>query len=211
MYMYCISSQVRYKTFFHIIVFHSTSFQTYYGADGIDIDSVTDPTQQAAMKAMVKTYGQMPLQLFREPHAPRTKSAVLTNFRMRLGNVLRRFTITSPMIKVTSAMFWSNITLHRAKIGSSSLDNDFIGAQTKPEPVYSHLAMVDKTPEKMVYIGNGELIITEMRSLFFLSTSPSSSSLLVLWGTWDNSLIVRSAVNDTTSLRLHSHPFNKVR
>ena len=159
---------------------------------------------------MVKTYGQMPLQLFREPHAPRTKNAVLTNFRMRLGNVLKRFTATSPLIKVTSSVFWSNMTLHRAKISSSSLDNDFIGVQGKPELVYSHVSLVDRTPEKLVYIGNGELIITEMKSLFFLSSSPSSSSLLVLWGTWDNSLIVKSTVNELTTLRLHSHPFNKV-
>lgn len=162
------------------------------------------------MKAMVKTYGQMPLQLFREPHARRTKNAVLTNFRMRLGNVLKRFTTTSSAIKVTSSAFWSNITLHRAKLSSSSFDNDFIGVQGKPELIFSHVASVDRTPEKMVYIGNGELIITEMRSLFFLSTSPSSSSLLVLWGTWDNSLIVRSVANESMSLRLHSHPFNKV-
>ena len=194
------------------MLYNSTtvSVQTYYGADGIDIDSVTDPTQQAAMKAMVKTYGQMPLQLFREPHAPRTKNTVLTNFRMRLGNVLKRFTTTSPMIKITSSAFLSNITLHRARIGGSSSDNDFIGAQVKPDLVFSYVSSVDRTPEKLVYIGNGELIVTEMRSLFFLSTSPSSSSLMVIWGTWDNSLIVRSTVNDSTTLRLHSHPFNKV-
>ena len=46
------------------------------------------------MKAMVKTYSQMSLQLFHEPHTPRTKSAILTNFRMRLGYILRHFTIT---------------------------------------------------------------------------------------------------------------------
>ena len=95
-------------------------------------------------------------------------------------------------------------------MSSSSLDNDFIGAQVKPELVYSHVSSLDRTPEKLVYIGNGELIVTEMRSLFFLSNSPSSSSLLVLWGTWDNSLIVKSTVNESTTLRLHSHPFNKV-
>ena len=162
------------------------------------------------MKAMVKTYGQMPLQLFREAHAPRTKSTVLTNFRVRLGNVLKRFTTVSPLIRVTSSMFWSNITLHRAKMGGASSDNDFIGAQGKSEFVYSHVSSVDRTPEKLVYIGNGELIVTEMRSLFYLSTSLSSSSLLVLWGTWDNSLIVRSTVNESSALRLHSNPFNKV-
>ena len=162
------------------------------------------------MKAMVKTYGQMPLQLFREPHAPRTKSAVLTNFRVRLGNVLKRFTAVSPLIRVTSSMFWSNVTLHRAKMGGASSDNDFVGTQGKSELVYSHVSSVDRTPEKLVYIGNGELIVTEIRSLFFLSTSLSSSSLLVFWGTWDNSLIVRSTVNEASPLRLHSHPFNKV-
>ena len=78
----------------------STTKQTYYGADGIDIDSITDYTQQEAMRAMVKTYGQMPLQLFREPHPPRSKSPVLTTFRMRIGFALRRFTTNSPLVKV---------------------------------------------------------------------------------------------------------------
>lgn len=82
-----------------------TSFaqQTYYGADGIDIDSVGDSTQQAAMRTMVRTYGQMPLQLFREPHLPRSKSPVLTTFRMRIGYALRRFTSTSSLSKVSGS------------------------------------------------------------------------------------------------------------
>ena len=52
------------------------------------------------MRAMVKTYGQMPLQLFREPHPTRSKSPVLTTFRMRIGFALRRFTTNSPLVKV---------------------------------------------------------------------------------------------------------------
>ena len=97
-------------------------------------------------------------------------------------------------------------------MSSSSLDNDFIGAQEsrKSGLISLHIGALDRTPEKLLYIGNGELLVTEMRSLFFLSNSPSSSSLLVLWGTWDNSLIVKSTVNESTTLRLHSHPFNKV-
>lgn len=40
-------------------------FQTYFG---IDVDSVQDKLKRNALQAMVKTYGQTPKQLFRNPH-----------------------------------------------------------------------------------------------------------------------------------------------
>lgn len=184
------------------------SLQTYY--EGMDIESVTDTTQQAAMRTMVKTYGQMPAQLFREPHPQRTKtSPVLTNFRMRLGNVLKRLTSTSPLLKITSPFFWTKVILHKIRISTSSQDCDFIGSPGTPDLIYAHGARHDRIPENLVYIGNRELMITGKDTHFVPNTSPAHSSLLLKWENWDNSLIVQSITHDTF-IKLHSHPFNKV-
>ena len=79
--------------------------------------------------------------------------------------------------------------------------------------MYSHSSVVDKdkTPEKIVCIGSGELIVTGKKASFFQNSSPAHSSLLVTWDTWDNSLVVRSVASETTELRLHPHPLNRVR
>lgn len=161
------------------------------------------------MRAMVKTYGQMPLQLFKEPHYPRTKTAVLTTFRMRLGNVLKRWTTTSPLMKVTTPYIWMSISVHRARFSTSSSDCDFIGAQGKPELLLSHVVQAERTPENMVFVASGELVLTDNNVLFYQNASLAHSSLLVQWGTWDNSLVVRSTTNDCV-VKLHSHLLNMV-
>lgn len=184
--------------------------QTYYGADGIDIESVTDPTQQAAMKAMVKTYGQMPLQLFREPHPPRSKNSMLTSFRIRIGSALRWLSTSPPIRRVPNPYLWMHISLHKAKIPISSSECDFIGSPGSPDLMYSQNLAVERLPEKIVCIGSGELIITGLYTSYFPSSSPAHSSLLVTWGSWDNSLVVRSIASDTAAIRLHPHPLNRV-
>ena len=165
------------------------------------------------MRTMVKTYGQMPLQLFREPHPARCKSAVLTTFRVRIGSALKRIITNSPLVKVTNPFFWMNVCVHRARLSSSGADCDFIGTQGTPELVFAHMATVqDRIPEKMVCIGNGELIITHLWVSFFQSSAPAHSSLLVTWGHWDNALVVYStATTEKIVVRLHPHPLNRVR
>lgn len=191
-----------------IIDYYFVFLQTYYG--GMDIDSVTDVTQQAAMRTMVKTYGQMPAQLFKEPHPPRTKTApVLTNFRMRLGNVLKRLTAISPLVKITNPLFWMRVSLHKARISTSNQDCDFIGLQGTPDLIYAHRAGHERIPENMVSIGNREVIITGRKAHFVQNASPAHSSLLMLWDMWDNSLVLVSTIHEMT-IHLHSHPFNKV-
>ena len=183
--------------------------QTYYGADGIDIDSIQDPTQQAAMKTMVRTYGQMPLQLFREPHPPRTKTTVLTMFRMRIGSALKRFTTSSPFAKLYNPYIWNAISIHRFRFAVPNNECDFIGSQGR-EILFADSTQVDRTPEKIVSFGNGEVVLTELQALFFQNTSPAHSSLLVTWAKWDNSLTVRSMLVEPAVVRLHPHPLNRV-
>ena len=129
---------------------------------------------------------------------------------MRVGHALKRWTTTSPLMKVTSPYFWMNISVHKAKYSSSSSDCDFVGAQGKPEMLLSQVALVEQTPEKMVFIGNGELVLTDKHVLFHQSSSPAHSSLMIQWGTWDNSLIVRTTSNEAAVVKLHSHPSNMV-
>ena len=111
---------------------------------------------------------------------------------------------------MTSPYFWRYIFLHRVKLGTSSSDCDFLGSPSPPDLLPVHSAMVDRTPEKMVCIGNGELVLTELNASFFQNSSPAHSSLLLTWGMWDNSLTVRSTTQETTYIRLHSHPLNRV-
>ncbi|KAJ8308471.1 hypothetical protein KUTeg_013345 [Tegillarca granosa] len=56
-----------------INVFHPA---TYFG---IDVNSVRDPVKRHALRTMVKTYGQTPKQLFRNPHPQRVTSQSLDN------------------------------------------------------------------------------------------------------------------------------------
>lgn len=44
------------------------TFQTYYG---VDVNAITDPVRQKALKTMIETYGQTPQKLFTFPHSPR--------------------------------------------------------------------------------------------------------------------------------------------
>ena len=183
--------------------------QTYYG--GMDIDSVTDSTQQAAMRTMVKTYGQMPAQLFKEPHPQRTKtSPVLTTFRMRLGNALKRLTSTSSISKITNPLFWLHVSMHRVRIGTSVQDYDFIGEPGSPDLIYAYGAKHDKIPENIICVGSRELLVTGKKAHFVHNTSPAHCSILMLWNNWDNSLIVLSTGHEG-GIRLHSQPFNEVR
>ena len=162
------------------------------------------------MKAMVKTYGQMPLQLFREPHPPRSKNSMLTSFRIRIGSALRWLSTSPTILKVASPYLWMNISLYKAKLPISSSECDFIGTPGSPDLMYSHNHVMERLPEKIVCIGSGELIITELLASYFPSSSPAHSSLLLTWGSWDNSIVVRSIASDTAAISLHPHPLNRV-
>ena len=162
------------------------------------------------MRAMVKTYGQMPLQLFRDPHATRSKNSILTSFRIRIGSALRWLSTTPPLLKTSSPFFWMFISLIKVRIPLSGSECDFIGTPGTPDLLFAHEQSIERVPERIVVISNTELIVTGLQSSYFQSSSPTHSSLLVTWGTWDNSLVVRSTASETTVIRLHSHPLNRV-
>lgn len=191
-----------------INVFHPA---TYYGSDGIDFESITDPCQQAAVKAMVKTYGQMPLQLFREPHPPRDKASVLTLLNLFIEPVLKRFAgATMPLIRATAQHFLMNIDVHRTRPFHSMSECDFLGEPHGPDLNHTYLSSLNSTPERIVYMGSGEVVVTKSKACFVPSSSPSYASILVTWGFWDNSLLVYSSAHEHDALRLHPHVMDTV-
>ena len=171
---------------------------------------MTDTTQQAAMRTMVKTYGQMPAQLLKESHTQRAKTApVLTSFRMRIGNVLKRLTSISPISKIGHGLFWKHVSVHKAKVQLPSRDCDFIGAPGTPDLILAHESRHERTTENIVCVGNREVLVMGKEANFIRNTSASYSSILMVWGTWNNSLIVL-ATGYEVALKLHAQPFNEV-
>lgn len=191
-------------------VFHPA---TYYGSDGIDFESITDPCQQAAIKAMVKTYGQMPLQLFREPHPPRDKASVLTlsALKNRFIPVLKLLAGTSsPLTRTTAQHFLMNIDVHKTRPNHSLSECDYLGERHGPDLNCTYSANLDAVPQRIVYMGNGEVVVTKLKACFISSSSSSHASILVTWGFWDNSLLVYSAAHEHNTLRLHPHLMDTV-
>ena len=162
------------------------------------------------MRAMVKTYGQMPLQLFKDAHAPRSKNSILTSFRIRIGSALRWLSAVPPTQRTPSPHFWMHISPVKARIPLSGSECDFIGTPGSPDLLFSHEQGLERVPEKIVVVGGSELIVTGLQTSYFQSSSPAHASLLVVWGTWDNSLVVRSTACESSAVRLHSHPLNRV-
>lgn len=189
---------------------YNAILQTYYGADGIDVDSITDPTQQEALKTMVKTYGQMPLQLFKESHPPRSKSTVRTTLLIRFGSIFKRLTSSSSApLKINNSIVSSNMKLIKPKVSNNCV---FIG---QPDPPFSHRPIVTTpvplSPERLTCLWNGEVAITDQDASFFPSPSSTYNSLLVSWGHWDNAVLIRSVTSEYGhTVKLSNSPLNRV-
>ena len=163
---------------------------------------------------MVKTYGQMPLQLFKDAHPARTKMTIVTAFRMRVGTALRRFTsYSSGGLRYSNPYIWLYIQLLRQKDPRSALscEIEFIGLPGHPTPALYNKLDTRWTPERLLCVSSGELLVMERDINFFQASSQTHASLLVTWGNWDNTVAVRSVGFDSGSVRLHHHPLNKVR
>lgn len=168
-----------------------------------------DPTQQDAMRAMVKTYGQMPLQLFKDHHQPRSKSTVITAFRIRIGTALKRLTSSSSSIKLINPYVWKNVQLLKQKDPKSLYNLEFIGRSGAPPPAPYNMMDTLSTPERLVWLSGGEIVVMAQATNFFPASTQTQSSMLVTWDNWDNTVIVRSVGSESGCVRLHHHPLNK--
>ncbi len=52
-------------------------YLTYEGA--VNLDSITNPTDRAAIETQIKNFGQVPSQLLTEPHPPRNSAIPLVS------------------------------------------------------------------------------------------------------------------------------------
>ncbi len=157
---------------------------------------------------MVKTYGQMPLQLFKEPHPPRSKSTVRTTLLIRFGFAIKKLTSSmSNQLKITNPIVRYYMKLLRPKISG---DYEFIGKnQSPPHKLISNLE-AGCSPERIACLLNGDIAVTGLDAAFFPSSSQTHNGLLVTWGHWDNSMIVRSVGPEPSTLKLHHPPLNRV-
>ncbi len=54
-------------------------YLTYEGA--VNLDSITNPTDRAAIETQIRNFGQTPSQLLTEPHPPRNSAMTLVRKR----------------------------------------------------------------------------------------------------------------------------------
>ena len=182
------------------------SIQTYY-EEGFDIDKIEDTTQQAALRAMVKTYGQMPRQLFKEPHPARNKMTVFTTFRIRIGSVLKRLTAETVFDKLDNPYIPLYITPCKLKLKMPS--QCFIGDKGVRNLEVVAVESVERYPSSLLYLSDSEgLIVVGPNTGFFPVTSGPHSSLLVLWSLWDNAVEVKSFTGE--EIKLHHSLLDKV-
>ena len=157
---------------------------------------------------MVKTYGQMPQQLFRDPHPLRSKSTVRTTLLIRFGTVIKRLTsFSSAPLKVSNPYILNHMQTVRPKIYTDSV---FIGKPGYPVHRPGHTVNTTISPEKLACLWNGEVAVTELKACLFPSASQMYNNLLVTWGHWDNALVIRVVGMESSTIRLHHQPLNKV-
>ena len=164
-------------------------------------------TQQAALRAMVKSYGQMPRQLFKEPHPARNKMTVFTTFRIRIGTVLKRLTADSVFDKLENPYIPLYISPCKPRLKQPSIY--FIGDSGRKSLEVMFIEPAERYPSSLLYLSESEgLIIVGASTAFFPMATGPQSSLLLLWSLWDNSVDVKSFTGK--EIKLHHSLIDKV-
>ena len=139
----------------------------------------------------MKTYGQMPRQLFKEPHPARNKMTVFTTFRIRIGTVLKRLTTDSVFDKLENHYIPLYITSCKPRLKQPSMC--FIGEAGRRNLEVMFIELVERYPSSLLYLSESEgIIIVGASTAFFPMATGPHSSLLLLWSLWDNSVDVKS-------------------
>ena len=152
----------------------------------------------------------MPLQLFKDSHPPRSKSTVRTTLLIRFGFALKKLTSTSNQLKMINPYVKYYLRIIRPKV---NIDCEFIGKHQPPSHKCASTLGTSCSPERITCLlnGSGDLAVTEFQAAFFPSSSVTHSSLLVTWGHWDNTMVIRSVCSEPSTLKLHHPPLNRVR
>ena len=156
---------------------------------------------------MVKTYGQMPRQLFKEPHPARNKMTVFTTFRIRIGTVLKRLTADSVFDKLENPYIPLYISSCKPKLKQPSMY--FIGDPGRRDLEVMFIEPVERYPSSLLYLSESEgLIVVGASTAFFPMATGPQSSLLLLWNLWDYSVDVKSFTGK--EIKLHHSFIDKV-
>ena len=167
-----------------------------------------DPTLYARLRSEVKMYGQMPIQLFKDPHPARHHTTALREFMWRVGSLLRRMQDQSPFSNLGNPHVARVLMVWRLKLSQNG--QDFIGSQGGVEPVCVHTEETHYHHARMYYLGSGEerLAICCPKSAFIPAAAHTSQSMVVVWGSWDGAVHVLPFSGGVT--KLHTPALDQV-
>ncbi|CAF4372323.1 unnamed protein product, partial [Rotaria magnacalcarata] len=101
-------------------------YLAYEGA--VNLDSITNPTNRAAIETQIRNFGQESLQLLTEPHPPRNSAMNLTPIMYNVTpddvSIIMKFSSNTPIIHVSAnasptLSSISNINVNRRRLGDN--------------------------------------------------------------------------------------------
>jgi hypothetical protein len=151
--------------------------------------SAMDANLHSRWKSEVQMYGQMPLQLFKDPHPARHRTTVLREFMLKIGSLLRKIQESESLFKnMTSILISRHMLVCRPRL--SQQGQDFIGSDEGAEPVCVYQEEVEFNHPNIFYLSGGEerVALLTPRAAFIQASSRTYQSVVVTWGNWDNAV-----------------------
>ena len=148
-----------------------------------------DETLYVRWKSEVKMYGQMPSQLFKDPHPARHGNTALREFILKIGSLLRKMQEAESLFKNMSSVTISrHMLVSRPKLAQPG--QDFIGSDGGADPVCVYREEVDFNHPNIYYLGRGEerLALLTPQAVFIQAASHTYQSFVVTWANWDNAV-----------------------
>ena len=149
-------------------------------------------------------YGQVPVQLFRDPHPARHHMTVLKGFKLKLGSLLRKIQEQErPFVHLHNDLVQRHLLICRPR--QSQPGQDFIGSSRKTDLVCVYHEDTDFDHTSLCYLGNGDekLALSKPYSMFFLATSSSThQNFVATWRNWDNAVHILAFSGSIVKLHL---------
>ena len=160
-----------------------------------------NPALYDRLKSEVKMYGQMPLQLFKDPHPARHRTTALREFIWRVGSLLRRMQEQeSPFSSLLNPHVSRMLAVWRSKLSQGG--QDFIGSPGGAEPMCVYTEESEFHHSCLYYLGSGEerLALCCPKSVFIPAAGHTSQSVVAKWGNWDGAVHVLAFTGGVTKL-----------
>ena len=171
--------------------------------------SAMDANLHSRWKSEVQMYGQMPLQLFKDPHPARHRTTVLREFMLKIGSLLRKIQESESLFKnMTSILISRHMLVCRPRL--SQQGQDFIGSDEGAEPVCVYQEEVEFNHPNIFYLSGGEerVALLTPRAAFVQASSRTYQSVVVTWGNWDNAVHILAF--DGTVCKLYPPALDRV-